>query len=611
MRVQPLSLLLLILAFQTAVAAEADVSKFHGSAGTPSASGRYRVSLTLQPGDDVAAIARQLVATYRGRLEPYAAEGFLGFVIVTTESSARLLSSDPRVASVEALSASQERLAPASPTSAIPPPREVTQAPLQAAKISTNETGSVWSIGPYSYDGSGNIKAIRRQDGSTDTYIYDAFGRLTSGTAGPSKKQAYTYDTFGNVLTIITDDNTASQTKLGVDPNTNRISRQSHLTETYNAYGTFDNTGNMTQTSSGYQFVYDAVGMVKESTVATSRKVYLYTPDDQRIATITVINDAKSSVAWTLRDTGGRVLRKYSEWPVGTWTWKEDYIYRDGQLLAAEVDTPEKTLHFFPDHLGSPRLITGNAGAEFNRRTYYPFGRLALSSLLQDYEAAGFTGHERDSDDLDYMHARYYTPTWGRFLSVDPAWESADFATPQSWNRYSYVRNNPINNTDPDGRVLVLGPQQNQKIIGYTAKAIAVVVLDAESTSASADPPPPSGNLEQRAKDIQGALKEGTQKRTTTATAIVRNADGTTQVVVASSEKNLRPAQRAAMRAGETAVSGVGHAERTIINAAAANGQTVEAVAASRPICPSCAAAIKNVGAEALSALKRILPLVF
>ena len=52
----------------------------------------------------------------------------------------------------------------------------------------------------------------------------------------------------------------------------------------------------------------------------------------------------------------------------------------------------------------------------------------------------------------DYMHARYYQAKCGRFLSVDPTWESADPGRPQTWNRYSYVTNNPINLTDPDGR---------------------------------------------------------------------------------------------------------------------------------------------------------------
>ncbi|HEV7767319.1 MAG TPA: RHS repeat-associated core domain-containing protein [Thermoanaerobaculia bacterium] len=40
----------------------------------------------------------------------------------------------------------------------------------------------------------------------------------------------------------------------------------------------------------------------------------------------------------------------------------------------------------------------------------------------------------------------------GRFLAVDPTWESADVTRPQSWNRYAYVENNPINKVDPDGR---------------------------------------------------------------------------------------------------------------------------------------------------------------
>jgi hypothetical protein len=52
------------------------------------------------------------------------------------------------------------------------------------------------------------------------------------------------------------------------------------------------------------------------------------------------------------------------------------------------------------------------------------------------------------------MHARYYNPTVGRFLSVDP--ELGDPQSPQSWNRYAYVMNNPLNHTDPTGRVLDL-----------------------------------------------------------------------------------------------------------------------------------------------------------
>jgi RHS repeat-associated protein len=49
----------------------------------------------------------------------------------------------------------------------------------------------------------------------------------------------------------------------------------------------------------------------------------------------------------------------------------------------------------------------------------------------------------------DYMHARYYSPNLGRFMSVDPVGGSV--GSSQSWNRYTYVLNNPLAFNDPDG----------------------------------------------------------------------------------------------------------------------------------------------------------------
>lgn len=50
---------------------------------------------------------------------------------------------------------------------------------------------------------------------------------------------------------------------------------------------------------------------------------------------------------------------------------------------------------------------------------------------------------------LDYMHARYYANMQGRFISPDTLLGS--IANPQSLNRYAYVRNNPLNLSDPSG----------------------------------------------------------------------------------------------------------------------------------------------------------------
>lgn len=56
-------------------------------------------------------------------------------------------------------------------------------------------------------------------------------------------------------------------------------------------------------------------------------------------------------------------------------------------------------------------------------------------------------------DVLDYLHARYYNPQLGRFLSPDPL-RSSDRSRPQSWNKYSYAPSNPMRFVDPKGETV-------------------------------------------------------------------------------------------------------------------------------------------------------------
>jgi RHS repeat-associated protein len=61
-----------------------------------------------------------------------------------------------------------------------------------------------------------------------------------------------------------------------------------------------------------------------------------------------------------------------------------------------------------------------------------------------------FTGKERDYEsNLDNFGARYDASSLGRFTSPDPL--AGHTEDPQTLNRYAYVRNNPINLTDPTG----------------------------------------------------------------------------------------------------------------------------------------------------------------
>jgi len=63
-----------------------------------------------------------------------------------------------------------------------------------------------------------------------------------------------------------------------------------------------------------------------------------------------------------------------------------------------------------------------------------------------------FTGYLRDAESgLDYAVNRYMQPGMGRFLTADPS-AGSDPASPETWNRYAYVLDDPINYHDPYGR---------------------------------------------------------------------------------------------------------------------------------------------------------------
>jgi RHS repeat-associated protein len=131
----------------------------------------------------------------------------------------------------------------------------------------------------------------------------------------------------------------------------------------------------------------------------------------------------------------------------------------------------ERVQWLVPDHLGTPRLILDETGSRANvkRHDYLPFGEELFAgtggrTAALGYTANGvrqqFTSKERDIETaLDYFGARYFANAQGRFSSVDPLFGSGRTNLPQSWNRYSYVLNNPLRLVDPNG-MEDLDPQQ-------------------------------------------------------------------------------------------------------------------------------------------------------
>jgi RHS repeat-associated protein len=96
-----------------------------------------------------------------------------------------------------------------------------------------------------------------------------------------------------------------------------------------------------------------------------------------------------------------------------------------------------------------------------------------LRSTVNDNQAANlrFTGKELDKEShigLYYFGARYYDPSIGRFISVDPLADKYPGLTP-----YHYAANNPLMFVDPDGKKLYPAPGSSSEFkqhIGLTVQ---------------------------------------------------------------------------------------------------------------------------------------------
>ncbi|MDQ1813292.1 RHS repeat-associated core domain-containing protein [Massilia sp. CCM 9210] len=146
------------------------------------------------------------------------------------------------------------------------------------------------------------------------------------------------------------------------------------------------------------------------------------------------------------------------------------------QGIGVEIDvgSAPATYHWtHDDHLGSPIGISDQAGNLEEKLAYDAWGKrrsltggtvgqsiagcgpLPAGNVTPDcidgkVDNRGFTGHEMlDQLDLVHMNGRVYDPLVARFLSGDLLIE--DPMNGQSYNRYSYVLNNPTNRTDPTG----------------------------------------------------------------------------------------------------------------------------------------------------------------
>lgn len=299
---------------------------------------------------------------------------------------------------------------------------------------------------------------------TTQDYTYDDLNRLALvaekqyGQTTPDWQQQFTYDRYGNrsmgtgsgqtfgrntaeTLGLIGPDPT-------VNPTNNRITPRSG--EQYQ----FDASGNMTRDALGNRSVFDV----------ENHQTQYYYPNNN-----TQVPDAKY-----FYDADGRRIKKL----VGAET--TIFVYDAAGRMAAEytigvaANSNPQTSYLTSDTLGSLRVATNAAGQIIARHDYLPFGdeiiglggRTSAQGFgMPDTTRQRFTGYEKDTESgLDFAQARYYGNGLGRFTGVDPSLESINATEPQSWNRYIYCYNNPLNVTDPTGLTGIWGYVQQGDI---------------------------------------------------------------------------------------------------------------------------------------------------
>jgi RHS repeat-associated protein len=97
------------------------------------------------------------------------------------------------------------------------------------------------------------------------------------------------------------------------------------------------------------------------------------------------------------------------------------------------------------DALGSVLGLTSSSGTIETQYTYDPYGNTTTTGTASA-NPSQYTGRESDGAGLYYYRARYYSPTYQRFISEDPI----GFAGKDT-NLYSYVTESPLDQKDPAG----------------------------------------------------------------------------------------------------------------------------------------------------------------
>ena len=195
---------------------------------------------------------------------------------------------------------------------------------------------------------------------------------------------------------------------------------------------TYDLNGNMTVGLYGKTMAYDGENRPVSVSLSGATTAFVYGPDGARQSKATTYDTTLFSGAVEVRNygTANEIVAFYPH---------EDFRVVDGV---------KSYLH--RDHLASVRFVTEATGNPARMTSYTPFGVPTETNYAPTAtDTEGFIGERYDVETgLQYLNARYYDPTLGRFIQPD-WWEVTKAGV--GTNRYAYSFNDPVNKSDPNG----------------------------------------------------------------------------------------------------------------------------------------------------------------